>query len=147
MKVRVKEQLDADGNPPFMGEVLKPVESREVKTRHSNAPHVPSVEFRDNVSLLIAFGLKQEQVSKVLGIAKNTLRKYYKHEIENGSDVLNARVAKQLFEKAMAGDTVSILFWLKCRAGWSEKNVQEHVGAVPVQLIETKYVKKPTKKT
>ena len=64
----------------------------------------------------------------MLGISDDTLTKYYKPELEKGRIEANAAVAGTLFEKAKQGDTSSMIFWLKTRAQWSEKNTTELTG-------------------
>ena len=39
-------------------------------------------------------------------------------------------VAQSLISKARAGDTASMIFYLKTQAGWRETNVLEHSGAI-----------------
>ena len=63
-----------------------------------------------------------------MGINNDTLKKYYSEELEKGRIEANAAVAGTLYEKAKQGDTPSMLFWLKTRAGWSEKNTTELTG-------------------
>ncbi len=64
----------------------------------------------------------------MLNISHDTLTKYYKVELEKGRIEANAAVAGTLFEKAKQGDTSSMIFWLKTRAQWSEKNTTELTG-------------------
>lgn len=54
------------------------------------------------------------------GIARETLRKHFAHELDAGRDVANVRVAAALFANAMSGNVASQIFWLKCQAGWKE---------------------------
>jgi DNA transposition AAA+ family ATPase len=63
-----------------------------------------------------------------MGINNNTLTKYYSDELEKGRIEANAAVAGTLYEKAKQGDTSSMIFWLKTRAQWSEKNTTELTG-------------------
>jgi len=51
----------------------------------------------------------------------SALQTHYRDEIDLSTARANAKVAGVLFEKAMAGDTAYMIFWLKTRARWSEK--------------------------
>jgi len=84
---------------------------------------------------MIAGGIPQEDVALVIGIDSKTLRKHYREELDTAAAKANAMVAKTLYQKAVAGDTTSLIWWTKGRMGWSEK--REHSGANggPVQVV------------
>lgn len=89
-------------------------------------PHVPTVETRAEVSALVAFGIPQINIAQRLRISDETLRKYYSYELENGLQDANAKVAGVLFKKAVdQEETAAVVFWLKTRARWSEKNAND----------------------
>jgi hypothetical protein len=53
------------------------------------------------------------------------MRKYYTAELEIGHIESNAQVAQSLFKQATKLDKPNVaaaIFWLKCRAGWSEQS-------------------------
>jgi hypothetical protein len=89
----------------------------------------PSEEQRRQVKLLVAFGNKQQQIATVLKISDRTLRKHFREELNRGATEANSQIANALFKKAKDGDTTAQIFWLKCRAGWRERNGFE--GAAP----------------
>lgn len=72
-----------------------------------------------------------EQIADYFGISERTFLRLR----ETNSGVLTAykkgkanvinQIAKKLIEKALEGDTPSIIFFLKTQAGWSEKQIQE----------------------
>ena len=45
-----------------------------------------------------------------------------------GDAKATAKIAQCLFSRAMSGDTASMIFWMKVRAGWSERVIQQHTG-------------------
>lgn len=90
--------------------------------------HKPDEETRCKVESLSAYGVPQDDICTALGITKNTLIKHYRQELDLAAVQANARVAGKLFEKCMAGDTTSIIFWLKTRAKWKETHVHESTG-------------------
>lgn len=71
-------------------------------------------------------GCTKKQIAESLGINYSTLNKKehqfdeFAEAIKKGQAVGITEVTNKLYEKALNGDTTSILFYLKCRAGWRE---------------------------
>lgn len=99
-----------------------------VKKKVGRPPHLVTAATRKQIYNLSIVGTRYEDIALVLGISDDTLTKYYKPELEKGRIEANAAVAGTLFEKAKQGDTSSMIFWLKTRAQWSEKNTTELTG-------------------
>jgi hypothetical protein len=79
----------------------------------------PSEEQRKRVKSLSAVGIPQEEIARQIGIrSPKTLRKHFRHELDRGAMEANASVAGALYNKAIAGDTAAMKFWLLCRGGW-----------------------------
>lgn len=91
-------------------------------------PHVPTPETRAQVKALASVGTQQDQIAQVIEITKNTLLKYYRKELDSAMILANASVAKSLYQQATSGNTSAAIFWLKCRAGWQDKQQIEHTG-------------------
>lgn len=88
-----------------------------------NEPHSPTQQQRDMVEAMAGFGIPQDDIALVLKIDPKTLRLHYREELDRGVAVANTKVAKSLFEIATSkgqGAVTAAIFWLKCRAGWSE---------------------------
>ena len=67
-------------------------------------------------------------IASVIGIDPKTLRKHYRHELDNGQVKATAKVAESLFRKATAEGPQSVtaaIFWLKTKGGWRETS-QDH---------------------
>ena len=80
------------------------------------------------VEAMAGFGIPLAHIAKVVGIAENTMRKYYPDEIELGATKANAKVIESLFRKATGegqGAVAAAIFWAKTRCGWRETTVQE----------------------
>ena len=84
------------------------------------------------VENLAARGLNEAQVAHALGIHPDTLIKRKKKYVEF-SDALKrgqakgiAKIANALFEQGMSGQTAAAIFYMKNRAGWTDK--QQHTG-------------------
>ena len=99
-----------------------------VKKKRGRPPYLVTADTQKKVFDLSIVGTRYEDIALVLGISDDTLVKYYKSELEKGRIEANAAVAGTLFEKAKQGDTSSMIFWLKTRAQWSEKNTTELTG-------------------
>lgn len=104
-------------------------------------PHQPDDKSRKQVSLMAGIGLTHDQISKVMQISDETLRKHYKKELETAKSVLNAQVASNLFRIATSsekGAVAAAIFWMKTRAGWKETiDISNEDGSLkpePVQI-------------
>ena len=91
-------------------------------------PFAATAEQRNQVEVLAGFGLPQHQIAVLLGCDPKTLRKYFETELSVGDAKATAKVAQTLFNKAVSGDTASLIFWMKARAGWREKHHVELSG-------------------
>ena len=81
----------------------------------------PTSEQRQMAKTLAAVGVSQEQIAHRLGIRSvQTLRKYFRQELDDGGLEANANVGKALYKAAASGNVLAMMFWLKCRAGWKE---------------------------
>ncbi len=87
----------------------------------SRRPHEPTKESRQLVQLHATIGTPQNVIADILGIDDKTLRLYYREELDQALARANASVGGALFNKATKGDTAAMIFWMKTRAGWREK--------------------------
>ena len=89
-------------------------------------PHVPTDKTRGEVAALTSFGHTQEEIAAHLYICVDTLVKYYRDELDNSALRANAKVAQKLYKKAVEQeDLAAIIFWLKTRARWREKDAED----------------------
>lgn len=100
--------------------------------------HVPTDQTKAQVSALVGFGITTTEISQYLGISRPTLHKYYQFELDNGKVAANVKVAQSLFKQCMEGNTTSMIFWLKTRAGWRETSRHEVTGpdGAPLKLSQ-----------
>jgi len=82
----------------------------------------PTDDERKLVEQMSAVGIPHESIALVLrdGIDDKTLRKHFRRELDTAKIKANAKIGGGLFNKAMAGDTASLIFWAKTQMGWSE---------------------------
>jgi hypothetical protein len=92
--------------------------------------HEPDKASRDKVESMSALGIPQADIARVIGICEETLRKHYREELDNATTKANTQIGGALFRKALSGDTASLIFWMKTRAGWKETSVHEHSGGI-----------------
>lgn len=103
----------------------KKLEPHERKIKGKNGrgvKHEPTDANRQKVSSMAAIGIPQEDIARVLDIDDETLRQYYRDELDKASIIANSQIGGQLYKKAMSGDTASIIFWCKTRMGWKESS-------------------------
>ena len=66
-------------------------------------------------------GASHRDIARATGIAANTLRKHYGEELRRGAAEANIAVANKLYAEAMGGNVTAMIFFLKARAGWSDR--------------------------
>lgn len=105
--------------------------------------HQPTDETRRLVESSSGLGLPHESIAVLVGIDDKTLRKYYRHELDTGKAKAHGQIAKTLYQKALAGDTTSLIWWTKSQMRWSETIKNEVTGAdgEPLQGIQVSFVK------
>tara|TARA_B110000858_G_scaffold93852_1_gene108256 strand:+ start:37 stop:516 length:480 start_codon:yes stop_codon:yes gene_type:complete len=108
--------------------VIARVSEKLPKKKAGRPRHLVLATTQNEVYELSKVGTRYEDIALVLGFSEDTLTKYYRNELDKGRIESNAIIAGTLFEKAKQGDTASMMFWLKTRAQWSEKNTTELTG-------------------
>ncbi len=84
---------------------------------------VPTEAQRRQVTVLAGLGMKHQQIASLVGVhSTTTLRKHFRSELLAGPVKAAMKVRRTLYEMATSGQNqVATMFWLKTRAGWSEK--------------------------
>jgi len=95
----------------------------------SRNPHEPTDASRKLVQLHATIGTQQHVIADILGIDAKTLRKHYREELDQSMAQANAQIGGALFNKAKGGDTAAMIFWMKTRAGWREKQEIDHTSS------------------
>src|SRR5262249_30649797 len=65
-----------------------------------------------------------------------TLRKHFREELDRGMAEANSNVTGALYEKAVSGDTIAQMFWVKARLGWREKDPEKPIPASQAQQTD-----------
>ena len=81
----------------------------------------PTDEHRELVRKLAGSGLPHEQIGALVagGIHRDTLVAHFRQELDEGKASANERIGRTLFEKAMAGDVASLIWWTKAQMRWT----------------------------
>ena len=88
--------------------------------------HEPTKATRELVQLHAMVGTDQRVIADILEIDPKTLRKHYRTELDNSKAKANATIGGALFNKAKAGDTAAMIFWMKTQARWCERQEIDH---------------------
>src|SRR4051794_32841858 len=113
--------------------------------------HTPDPVLRRQVEALAGYGVPEAEIAGMMEIDPKTLRKHYRHELDHGHAKANAKVAENLYRKALGDGREAVtaaIFWLKVRANWKETSVHEHGGVdgkpfQPITRIERIIVSPP----
>ena len=84
--------------------------------------HERSEELARRLATMAGLGLTQRMAGHIEDISEDTIQRYYKEDWEKGKAQVHAQIAQKLYEKAMAGDTASLIFWAKTQMRWRETN-------------------------
>ena len=95
----------------------------DMTTQRGRPPHVPTEKDRKTVEAMASYGVPQDEIAEVLDVSAATLRRHYGDVLRVAAIKANAKMAESLFAQALSkgpGSLGAKIFWLKCRAGWTE---------------------------
>jgi hypothetical protein len=104
-------------------------------------PFVPSDKDRVLAEQLATWAVPEKHIASLMGedgIDQMTLRKYLSEEIERGRAKASMGIGSTLYQKAMAGDVASLIWWTKTQMRWAEQpKVIEISGQISItQALE-----------
>lgn len=73
-------------------------------------------------------GVPHHDIAVLVDMDTKTLLKHYRLELDRGKAEANAKATGKLFKLVDRENLGAIAFWLKCQAGWRERQVIEHTG-------------------
>ncbi len=122
--------------------MAKPAKQRKRPPRKGEGrpPYKPTDKDRTEILAMAGYGMPQEEIALVKGMAKNTLRKYYRDVLTTGSLVATAKVTESLYNNAVKnGNVTAQIFWLKNRAPdrWQDRVEQTVTGKVEHEHTHT----------
>lgn len=83
--------------------------------------YIPTPEHRQSVRVMSACSITEENMAQIIGCNRRELRRYYKFEIENGSQEVVFKVADRLYQEAMKGNVSALIFIMKTKGNWRER--------------------------
>lgn len=86
-------------------------------------------EIGEKIQAMAQYGVPLDGIAHLVGMSVNTLRKLYAVDLQKGVTLANMAVGKKLFERCMAGDVTSLIFWAKTRMGWRETDKKNEAQA------------------
>ena len=114
----------------------KDTEDGERKRRGRPSYKATKVD-REQVQVMTGLGLTADDICNVMGFGRATLFKYFKDELSAGNSVAKSKVAQSAFMMATGEKHPAMtMFWLKCRAGWRETQVNTH-DELPKVVVQT----------
>lgn len=93
--------------------------------------YVPSKKDRNDVEFMIAAGIKEGDIARILGISTETMTKYFEYELATGLAKKNKVMADSLYQTGKKGNVTAQIFWLKTRARWRESELPPPPGSTP----------------
>ncbi len=91
--------------------------------------YLPTESERASVSAMAGAGFPQDEIALKLRIAGTTLRRYFRHELDDGATRLDTQVVANLLlfaigKKGKGSEQVrAATFWLQSRRGWGPQKV------------------------
>ena len=89
---------------------------------------------------MASLGLTDEQIAHQLGVCRQTLSEKKRDYPDIADAIRRGRasgieeVADALKQKAQAGDTSAMIFFLRSKAGWSDRTTEQEVAHIKAQL-------------
>lgn len=80
-----------------------------------------SAKDRERVREMAELGIDEEAIAKIHKVSVEELREQCEDELLNGATEATMNVARRLYKSAMGGSPPAMIFWMKARAGWSDK--------------------------
>jgi len=101
------------------------------------AQHKPTEQSRLRVMCDAIAGFTQNQIADRMGISDDTLRKYYREELDSGVKSIVSEAVSVVVQEMRDGDRTSAFFILKCKGRWRETDTLEQgVTALKRFLVE-----------
>ena len=129
-KNRMREQwgMESKEEKSKKDEARRFVEMNLIVKAEQGEHYEPTEQARHMVKKMAAFGIPMKNIAEVIGVGVTSLQKYFQNELESGHTEANFMVANTLFQKAMGGDTTSLIFWCKTRLGWRDGSMYENAS-------------------
>jgi hypothetical protein len=108
------------------------------RVRGTSQRYEPTARDRTFVLWRMWAGQTQGDIARVMGMDTDTLRSHFRDELDLGLDGLITALTKTLAAKALAGDTTSLMFFLRTRGGEAWRDKKEAPVTVNITPTEQK---------
>lgn len=107
----------------------------KAKSKGGRPTFKPTKEQREKVESMAGYGLTAEQICNLVEVSRGTLFKYFGEELKQGEGKAHAQITHRAFDMARSGRFPAMtMFWLKCRAGWTEKIQITNDDLPPIEI-------------
>jgi hypothetical protein len=96
----------------------------------------PREALRDQIKLMVAIGIPQEQICGILKMSKETLSVASREDLDYGANTANTVVGGKIFEAAKRGEQWACTLWAARRMGWKESQDVNLTGTLNITKIE-----------
>lgn len=83
----------------------------------------------DAIERAAGVGLTNEQIARVFGCSADLLEMRFSGSIEKGRAVAVHSMSSRCFQAGMGDSVPDRIFWLKARAGWRDRPVEDNKGS------------------
>lgn len=108
------------------------------KKGRGQPPYQPTEADRTTVTVMVACGVKHEDIALCLGTAgidDKTLRLHFRRELDIGIAKVNALCGQGIVRAMQAGEAWALCFWAKTRMGWREKSPLDDISEITVKRL------------
>jgi transposase len=118
--LREKQRVECEETKDRQADRQQLIEMNQIIRAKQGVQYTPTQMCKFMVKKMCAYGLKNDQISQIIGVSEKTLRNHFSEELRQGRVEVDYMIIDTLFRKAMNGDTASLIFWAKTRCRWSE---------------------------
>ena len=122
---------------------LKPLWQKGVQPNGSGKRTIDELIDRDEVRRLAAFGATQIEIANFYGVSRESIRKYFTEEIEQGHQDMKFSLRRKQLDAAMNGSNTMLVWVGKQILGQVDKQEVDHNHAMTDLLKEVGYIDDP----
>jgi hypothetical protein len=97
-------------------------------------PRIYTEQERQLVKRMALAGCTQKVMASVIECTVETLEKHFRKELDDEKAKVAGAIAAKLVQKALEGNMVAMIFYLKTQCGWRETNAVELSGNMNIKV-------------
>tara|TARA_R110002020_G_scaffold4008_1_gene17524 strand:+ start:1145 stop:1687 length:543 start_codon:yes stop_codon:yes gene_type:complete len=122
---------------------LKQLWQKGVRPEGANKRSIDELIDKDEVRRLAAFGATQIEIANFYGISRDSVRKYFTKEIEQGHQDMKFSLRRKQLDAALNGSNTMLVWLGKQILGQVDKQEVDHNHAMTDLLKEVGYIDDP----